>query len=130
MYLQMNILFFFVFNLYTVNVNGQTHNWEQKLNYVDHQMSYDLLLYQPNDKIWEAIVVTHTTKKNNRDTTYLHIQNDLGMLLGEFTFYTENSMTFLKYEFDHHNVTEVTQVFNVSKKNPEPVEFYWHPKSE
>ena len=58
MYLQMNILFFFVFNLYTINVNGQAHNWEQKLNYVDHQMSYDLMLYISTDIIYEKRTYT------------------------------------------------------------------------
>ena len=88
------------------------------------------MLYKPTRESWEAMVVTQTGEINDTDTTYLNIQTDQGMLLGEFSFYAKDSITLLSYVFSHHNATEVTQVFNVSKKNPEPVEFYWHPKSE
>ena len=126
----MNVLFLILFGFYGVKAKTQAEKWVHELRYVDHQTTYDLMLYKPSIKPWQAILVTYNGEINETDTTYLNIQTDQGMLLGEFSFYTENSGTFLKYAFNHHNANVVTQVFNVSIKNPEPVEFYWHPKTE
>ena len=121
-------MFLILFTFYRSDVNIPAHKWEHKLKYIDHQTTYKLMLYKPSMKPWEAIVVTQTGQANNADTTYLNIQTDQGMLLGEFSFYKEDSTTFLNYVFIHHNATVVTQVFNVSTKIPDPFESYWRNK--
>ena len=66
---------------------------------------------------------THNAASFANHSYYQTVQTDLGMLTGDFSFRVEDKMLFLKYEFIHHNVTIVTQVFNLSQRKAKPVEF-------